>query len=199
MRIHKTKTLADSYECGSCSTMFRLEDLQRTYNKPGLGKYTVQPDVEECPFCGADLDLELADTIHYPAPVPRHKEIAGLIKYKYRLEANLAESDGKRIQNESTPVEDEANGEWDEQKGQQLSRHVGNLGMLALAKVQHINGTLALAEVEHRLDKSGHKPATPMHLPRTVTQNCHSGGVTIKPQSDWDNPHMKEMLEYYVK
>lgn len=189
MKVHKTKTLADKYECSACNTVFRKEDLKRTYNKPGLGKYVYQPDIEECPFCYADLDMETAQIIERPAPVPRNKEIAGLIKNKYMLEKRIEEANCQRITAETLSVSDKDDGgqphETNRIMTDTMAQDGGNVGQRSNAQNVILESLITLGQTQARLKaKMGNAPV-PIHLPRTIKQNCHSGGVTIRPQVDW--------------
>jgi hypothetical protein len=179
MKIHKRKTLADMYECTKCGTLFSKADLERTYNKPGLGKYKVQPDVEECPFCYCDLDVELAEIVEYPAPVPRNKEIAGLLKRKYQLETKIEQASGKRVQAEGCGFE------VDVPEAQIKAADTAALATRANSQNEIFESVISLAETEVRLSKVTSKMSAPRHLPATEEQEDMSGGVTINPQVRW--------------
>ena len=77
MKIYKNKSSADRYECTSCGTNFSSADLQFDCQLSGLGKYTVKPDVKECPFCYASLDETRMDTqiVDVATPVDANRPI----------------------------------------------------------------------------------------------------------------------------
>jgi len=183
MIIYKTKSLADSYECSACGTVFTLADLERTCQHPGLGKYTVAPTLDRCPFCDAECNYKTARIVRRDPPVERNKEIAGLLRWKYQLEQNMAEMDSRKIQQEGVGIIDTG----DDQPLYEDNRADDSkaAGRRSQANIKQLNTVMELAKVEDTIRKREDIPPSPEHLPRSKTQNCMSGGVTIKPQVDW--------------
>lgn len=66
MIIYRTKSLADRYECTACGTNFSLADLEQDFQHPGLGKFTVSPVLDRCPFCNVRCDFRGAEIKHMP-------------------------------------------------------------------------------------------------------------------------------------
>ena len=182
MIIYKTKSLADSYECSACGTVFTLADLERTCQHPGLGKYTVAPTLDRCPFCDAECNYKTARIVRRDPPVERNKEIAGLLKRKYQLEMKIEQANAKRIEAEGAGLIDNGAASFE------AIIAADTAGLASRSNAQNVvfESLLDLNEIDDEIDSVSENAVQPKHLPRTKTQDCISGGVTIKPQVDWE-------------
>lgn len=66
--IYKTSGRTETYQCPACSTTFRQDDLQFDCQHKVVGKYSVQPDVSECPLCGFSLNTDDAEVVEREIP-----------------------------------------------------------------------------------------------------------------------------------
>lgn len=60
MYILSRKNNPDHFQCEICNTVWQKSDLEFDCQHNSVGKYTVKPDVTECPMCGESFNMEQA-------------------------------------------------------------------------------------------------------------------------------------------